>query len=86
MIEKKLWTYLLAYNLIRVLMAEAAGGRSSLHPRDISFKHTVQLTLSWVSLRRPRRRRIDIGMFCRMIAQSQVGKRPGRVEPRARKH
>jgi hypothetical protein len=84
MIEKELWTYLLAYNLIRVLMAEAAG-RSSLHPRDISFKHTVQMTLSWVSLRRPRRRRTDIGMLCRMIAQCQVGKRPGRVEPRARK-
>ena len=84
MIEKELWTTLLAYNLIRVLMAEAAG-RSSLHPRDISFKHTVQMTLSWLGLRRPSRKPTDISTLCKMIAQCQVGKRPGRVEPRARK-
>ena len=84
MVEKELWTYLLAYNLIRVLMAEAAG-RSSLHPRDISFKHTVQMTLSWLSLRRPSRKPTDISTLCTMIAQCLVGKRPGRVEPRARK-
>jgi len=86
MVEKALWTYLLAYNLIRVLMVEVAG-RSSIHPRDISFKHTVQMTLSWLILRRPRRRRrrTEIGTLCGMIVQCEVGKRSGHVEPRARK-
>jgi len=84
MVEKELWTWLLAYNLIRVLMAEAAA-RSSMHPRDISFKHTVQMTLIWVSQRRPRRRQTDIGTLCGMIVQCKVGKRPDRLEPRAGK-
>ena len=84
MIEKALWTTLLAVNLIRVRMAEAAG-RSSLHPRDIRFRHTVQMTLSWLRLRRPSRQPTDISTLCKMLTQCQVGKRPGRVEPRARK-
>lgn len=38
---KELWLHLLAYNLIRLLMAQAALD-AGLHPREISFKHTVQ--------------------------------------------
>jgi hypothetical protein len=42
MIEKELWVNLLAYNLIRLLMSQAAL-ESGLHPRELSFKHTVQM-------------------------------------------
>ena len=42
MIEKELWVYLLAYNLIRLLMAQAAI-EANLQPRELSFKHTAQL-------------------------------------------
>lgn len=84
MVEKEVWVYLLAYNLIRLLMAQAAllADRS---PRELSFKHTLQLWLIWT--------RSDIGsggddqlatLFI-LIAQQKVGHRPGRIEPRALK-
>jgi hypothetical protein len=39
MAEKEIWVYLLAYNLIRLLMAQAALVADRL-PRELSFKHT----------------------------------------------
>ena len=82
MAEKEIWIYLLAYNLIRILMAQAALF-ADLLPRQISFKHTLQLWNSW--------RLNDLGahddeklatLFI-LIAQQRVGNRPGRTEPRA---
>ena len=46
MAEKELWVYLLAYNLIRLLMAQAAL-LADQSPRQLSFKHTVQIWLAW---------------------------------------
>lgn len=46
MCEKELWVYALAYNLIRLLMAEAAVQAGAL-PRQLSFKHTVQVWVAW---------------------------------------
>jgi len=40
--EKQLWVHLLAYNVIRLLMAQAAAN-ASVNPRNLRFKHTVQL-------------------------------------------
>ena len=40
--EKQLWVHPLAYNVIRLLMAQAASN-ASVDPRGLSFKHTVQL-------------------------------------------
>ena len=45
MCEKEFWVYLLTYNLIRLLMAEAAL-RAAVSPRQLSFKHTLQI---WVA-------------------------------------
>jgi hypothetical protein len=42
MVDKELWVSLLAYNLIRLLMAQAAYN-AGVHPRELSFKHTVQM-------------------------------------------
>ena len=42
LVEKELWGNVLAYNLIRLLMVQAAV-EAGLPPREISFKHTVQL-------------------------------------------
>ena len=42
MAVKEIWVYLLAYNLIRLMMAQAAL-QSGLSPRQLSFKHTVQV-------------------------------------------
>jgi len=46
MVCKELWVYLLAYNLIRLLMAQAALLADQI-PRQLSFKHTVQIWLAW---------------------------------------
>jgi len=46
MAEKEVWVYLLAYNLIRIMMAEAALFTEQ-RPRQLSFKHTVQLWIVW---------------------------------------
>ena len=83
MVEKELWVYLLAYNVIRLLMAQAARN-AGVHPRELSFKHTVQMWSEWTSttLRQNPMRRTE---FFRLIAQLIVGNRAGRLEPRARK-
>jgi len=81
MAEKEVWVYLLAYNLIRIMMAEAALFTEQL-PRQLSFKHTVQL---WVAWRRsgPGYRDGHFEQLLLFIAQQKVGHRPGRIEPRA---
>jgi hypothetical protein len=82
MAEKEIWVYLLAYNLIRLLMAQAAL-LSDILPRQLSFKHTLQL---WVVWRWNENGGDDheklFGLFM-LIAQQRVGKQPGRIEPRA---
>jgi hypothetical protein len=80
MVEKELWVYLLAYNVIRLLMAQAAQ-HAGVHPRELSFKHTVQMWTEWTA----NALRAEPVEFFRLIAQLTVGNRPGRIEPRARK-
>jgi len=86
MVEKELWVYLLAYNLIRLLMAQAAAHHGTA-PRAISFKHTVQLwsEFSARSALHNANRIQSIETLLRLIAQVPVGHRPHRREPRARK-
>lgn len=84
MVEKELWVYLLAYNLIRLLMAEAAA-HSGQGPRQLSFKHTVQLWSAWSTRVCAQTTQADLQQLFAMIAAVQVGHRPGRREPRARK-
>jgi len=81
MIEIELWVNLLAYNLIRMLMAQAAV-ESGLEPRALSFKHTVQVWTQWTTNLRGTGDWQRDALF-RLIAQVQVSRRPGRVEPRA---
>ena len=80
--NKELWVHLLAYNVIRLLIAQAARN-ANVDPRNLSFKHTVQLWTEWtargLSSTNDRQRLFD------SIAQCKVGHRPGRIEPRMRK-
>jgi hypothetical protein len=80
--EKQLWVHLLAYNVIRLLMAQAACN-ADVDPRSLSFKHTVQLWTEWVS--RGLCATKDCQRLFTLIAQCRVGHRPGRIEPRMRK-
>ena len=79
---KEIWVYLLAYNLIRLMMAQAALLAHRL-PRQFSFKHTVQLWIAWDRHANGTAHDDKLyGLFV-LIAQQQVGDRPGRIEPRA---
>jgi hypothetical protein len=82
MAQKEIWVYLLAYNLIRLMMAQAALLADCL-PRQLSFKHTLQIWIAWghCQVGGADADRID-GLFV-LIAQQKVGNRPGRIEPRA---
>lgn len=81
---KELWVYLLAYNLIRLLMAQAALVSDQI-PRQLSFKHTLQIWLSWQQRGGPTHDAVSINALLILIAEPRVGLRPGRTEPRALK-
>ena len=81
--EKQMWVYLLAHNLIRLLMAQAASA-VGVDPRQLSFKHVVQLWGAW-RLRQLLDSPLDRAHLFRLIAQARVAQRPGRSEPRALK-
>jgi len=78
MVFKEIWVYLLAYNVTRLLMSQAAASHQLL-PRQISFKHTIQMWLAW----KDERTDADPVVLFALIAQCRVGNRPGRIEPRA---
>jgi len=84
MAVKELWVYLLAYNLIRLLMAQAALLADQI-PRQLSFKHTVQIWIAWQQRGGGTHDAVCINALLFLIAQPRVGLRPGRVEPRALK-
>jgi hypothetical protein len=82
MCEKELWVYMLAYNLIRLLMAQGAADAKTL-PRRISFKHTLQVWVAWSQRQFLIDGKEDTTALFALIAQIRVGHRPGRIEPRA---
>jgi len=82
MCEKELWVYLLAYNLIRWLMAEAAL-QADVLPRQLSFKHTLQIWVAWSQRQFLSAADEDTATLLVLIAQIRVADRPGRLEPRA---
>lgn len=82
MATKEIWVYLLAYNLIRLMMAQAAQLAHCL-PRELSFKHTVQLWIAWGHHARASTADDTLHTLFVLIAQQRVGNRPGRIEPRA---
>jgi len=84
MARKELWVYLLAYNLIRLLMAQAALLADQI-PRQLSFKHSVQIWLSWQQRSGATHDAVAITAILVLIAEPRVGRRSGRVEPRALK-
>ena len=84
MVRKEIWMHLLAYNLIRTLMAQAAV-TAGVCPRDLSFKGTLQTLVvfaaaGWAC---PTRRNELYAAVLRAVATHRVNNRPDRVEPRA---
>jgi hypothetical protein len=87
MVEKEVWVYLLAYNLLRTIMAVAAS-ESDVEPRAISFKGAKQAVTAFapkLEAARPQQRVGLVSAMLKVVAYHRVGNRPGRWEPRARK-
>jgi len=87
MVEKEIWMHLLAYNLIRGVMAEAAKAHDK-QPRQLSFKGALQTMTAFEGALRsatPEMREYLVQVMLKAISEHQVGDRPGRVEPRANK-
>ena len=85
MVRKEIWTHLLAYNLIRSVMWEAAA-LGAARARRLSFKGTIQHVLSFRDLLVPRRRRArNLDLLLKLVGQQIVPFRPERIEPRVRK-
>ena len=85
MVRKEIWMHLLAYNLIRGVMAQAAKAHGK-QPRLLSFKGALQtMTAFQDALRQatPSDREHLIEEMLRAISRHRVGDRFGRVEPRA---
>jgi hypothetical protein len=87
MVEKEIWVHLLAYNLLRTVMAVAASA-NGVEPREISFKGAKQALTAFapkLEAARPRQRARLVDAMLQAVAYHRVGDRPGRWEPRARK-
>lgn len=85
MVRREMWTCLLAYNLIRKTMLQAAE-RNQLSPRQLSFAAAVQtLAASWVTLPTldPAKQLLLSAAQIDSLAAQLIGDRPGRYEPRA---
>jgi hypothetical protein len=69
----------------RIRLKAQAALQAGVNPRQLSFKHTVQIWTEWVARGLARLATAHDGILFRTIGQLRVGNRPGRIEPRARK-
>jgi hypothetical protein len=87
MIHKEIWAHLLAYNLLRTVMAVAAA-EDGIEPRQVSFTGAKQAVTAFapkIEAARPEDRPALVDALLTVIAYHRVGDRPGRWEPRATK-
>jgi hypothetical protein len=87
MVHKEIWAHLLAYNLLRTVMAVAAA-ESGIEPRQVSFKGAKQAVAAFaakIEAARPKDCPGLIDELLAVVAYRRVGDRPERWEPRARK-
>jgi hypothetical protein len=85
LVRKEIWMHLLAYNLLRTLMARAAE-QAGLEPREVSFAGAVETVNAFapvLELTEPEDRPRLLEILLRTIARHRVGNRPDRYEPRA---
>ena len=90
LVRKEIWTHILAYNLIRTIIAQAANKHDIL-PRSISFKGTLQTLEAFqplIAFQGQRDLSFRTSIYQNLldaIAVHRVANRPDRFEPRARK-
>lgn len=87
LVRKEIWTHILAYNLIRTIMAQAAT-RHEIQPRTISFKGALQFLeefqrlIDYQECRGSAHRTMLYEELLDSIASQRVADRPDRFEPR----
>ena len=90
LVHKEIWTHILAYNLIRTIIAQAAAAYGLL-PRSISFKGACQSLEAFqpvIELRAAQGAAQRLRLYQHLldaIATHRVADRPDRFEPRAKK-
>jgi IS4 transposase len=90
LVRKEVWAHVLAYNLVRTVMAQAAA-KHGAEPRSVSFKGAVQALLAFQPVlaalgdRDTARCWHVYEQVLDAVAAHRVGDRPGRFEPRLRK-
>ena len=90
LVRKEIWTHILAYNLIRTIMAQAAN-KHHIEPRTISFKGAVQTLEAFqplIAMQGDRDSEHRLHLYQQLldaIATHRVADRPDRFEPRQRK-
>ena len=90
LVRKEIWTHILAYNLIRTIIAQAAS-KHDVEPRTISFKGAIQTLEAFQPLiaiqgeRDSAFRQTLYQQLLDAIATHRVANRPDRFEPRLRK-
>jgi hypothetical protein len=87
MVRKEVWAHLLAYNLVRGLLAQTAQAQG-LFPWQLSFKGAVQAVQAFAAVLWTATVEA-LTTLCQqlraVVLQHRVGDRPNRYEPRARK-
>ena len=87
LVRKEIWTHALAHNLIRTIIAQAAG-KHLMKPRSISFKGAVQTLEAFQPMiamqgkRETSNRYLFFELLLDAIVKHKVGDRPDRFEPR----
>ena len=90
LVRKEIWTHVLAYNLIRTVMAQAAT-KHGIEPRSISFKGTVQTLEAFqpvIAMQGERDSTLRNSLYHQLldaVSVHRVADRPDRYEPRLRK-
>lgn len=90
LVRKEIWTHILAYNLIRTIMAQAAN-KHDIEPRTISFKGAVQTLEAFqplIATQGDRGGTHRLHLYQKLldaVATHRVADRPDRFEPRQRK-
>jgi hypothetical protein len=90
LVRKELWTHILAYNLIRTILTQAAH-KHDLEPRSISFKGAIQTLEAFqpvIALQGAHDTAHRLRLYHQLldaIATHRVADRPDRYEPRTRK-
>ena len=88
LVRKELWTHILAYNLIRTILAQAAH-KHHLEPRSLSFKGAIQTLEAFqpvIALQGEYDAAYRLCLYQNLldaIANHRVADRPDRYEPRA---